>query len=245
MLKRVELLLHKKIDSLLANSHAVIDNLKSEGVAEEKLVLIYNGTKPHTPSDNASMLYKEFGLKPDTLVIACVANLIAYKGHEDLIRSLAAIENDVEYKCFMIGYDTGIQKELEQLADSLNIMDKIIFTGSRSDVPDFYDIADIGVLTSREEGFSNSILEAMAAGLPMVVTDIGGNAEAVDDKVNGFVVQKGDVDSISKSIDSLLGSKSLRQEYGANSRAIIKDKFTIERCVKSYENFYIKGQAYM
>ena len=119
-----------------------------------------------------------------------IANLIPYKGHKDLIEGLALVAQSLPsgWRILCAGRDEGLQLKLESLVEAQGIKANIQFLGERTDVPILLAAADFGVLSSWEEGFSNVILEAMAAGLPMIVTDVGGNPEAVLDGETGLVV---------------------------------------------------------
>ena len=119
-----------------------------------------------------------------------IANLIPYKGHRELIEGLSHIERELpgDWRILLVGRDHGIRAELEALSTTCGVSHRIRFLGQRSDIPALLAAADFGLLTSREEGFSNVILEGMAAGLAMIVTDVGGNAEAVVHGETGFVV---------------------------------------------------------
>ena len=124
-----------------------------------------------------------------------VANLIAYKGHRDLIEALAlaAAKLPPAWQVLCVGADNDLRPELEALAAAKGLAGNLRFLGQRFDVGRLLEAADFGVLPSRaNEGFSNAILESMRAGLPMVVTDVGGNAEAVVDGRTGFVVPPAD-----------------------------------------------------
>ena len=98
--------------------------------------------------------------------------------------------------------------------------------------------SDIGLLTSHEEGFSNAVLEAMASGLPMVVTDVGGNAEVVEDGLSGFVVEPHNPEKLGEAILKLANDSELRQKMGQRSRTTIENKFTLTECVNQYHRLY-------
>ena len=240
-LTKLEKTFHRSVDHVLGNSKAVVRQLMNdEHVPAQKITLIYNGVALSPPKADRMSVRNQWGISDDDVMIVVVANLIPYKGHADLIEALALLKGKTPYKCVMIGYDSGIQSTLEAQARTHNLDDQIIFTGSHPNLADFYHAADLGVLCSHEEGFSNTILEAMAAGLPLVVTDVGGNSEAVTHDENGLVVAPHNPKELSKAIDRLLDSESLRHRFGARSRDMTKEKFTLTECVSQYEAFYKK-----
>jgi glycosyltransferase involved in cell wall biosynthesis len=98
--------------------------------------------------------------------------------------------------------------------------------------------SDVGLLCSHQEGFSIAILEAMAAGLPMIVTDVGGNAEAVLDGVTGLVAPPHDPQALATSIVRLARDPKLRQRYGSAGRERVKLQFSLEACIAKYEALY-------
>lgn len=169
-----------------------------------------------------------------------MANLIPYKGHADLLKSLAGIKEQLpeNWRLYCVGKDSGIQSNLEALAHSLDIADQIVWTGEQSDVARYWRAADIGVLCSLEEGFSNSLLEGMSFGVPMVVTKVGGNPEAVDDGTTGFIVPPSDPASLGVKLQRLAADADLRSTIGRAARLMVKQRFGLELCIKNYEVIY-------
>ena len=110
--------------------------------------------------------------------------------------------------------------------------------GSRNDIPDLLSASDIGLLCSHEEGFSNAILEGMAAGLPMVVTDVGGNSEAVVNGKTGVVVPARQPAALGQAILELAKDSKRRKEFGGAGRARVEAEFSLEKSVEGYEEVY-------
>jgi glycosyltransferase involved in cell wall biosynthesis len=137
-----------------------------------------------------------------------------------------------------VGRDDGIGSSLIDLARELSIDAHIRLLGSQSDVSALLASADVGILCSHEEGFSNAILESMAAGLPMIVTDVGGNAEAVLDRETGYVVPPRDPAALGAAIVALAANADLRKQMGATGRRRVETHFSITRCVEDYDNLY-------
>jgi glycosyltransferase involved in cell wall biosynthesis len=142
------------------------------------------------------------------------------------------------WRILVAGRDHGIRADLEALAAARGISHRIQFLGEYSDIPGLLAAADFGLLTSREEGFSNVILEGMAAGLAMIVTNVGGNAEAVVHGETGFVVRPRDPTAISDAIVTLARDPEARKRFGAAGRKRVEEEFSIDKCVKAHLDLY-------
>ncbi len=242
---RIERWLHKRMVRILGNSQAVLDDLRNEGVSEHKLGLIYNGVDIPVTIDKCERddLRQKIGIESEDLVIIIVANLIPYKGHKDLLYGLAKTSMLLpeNWKLVCVGHDGhGIMADLVKLSIALGITEHVEFIGGRSDVSDLLQVSDVAVLCSHEEGFSNAVLEGMAAGLPSVVTDVGGNAEAIRDGVDGYVIPANNPEILGKKIADLLCDEKLRKMMGGSARLRAQTSFSVESCVQAYEKMYQK-----
>jgi glycosyltransferase involved in cell wall biosynthesis len=236
---RIERFLHRRMNAVTGNSRAVVKELSAEGVSETKLHLIYNGIDI-APGMDRGEARRSLGLDDDALVGVMVANLIPYKGHHDLIEGLAGIapQLPVGWRVLLAGRDEGLRPGLETLAAERGIGENIVFLGERSDVPRLLAAADFGLLTSHEEGFSNVVLEGMAAGLPMVVTNVGGNAEAVLDGKTGFVVPSSNPKAIGEAVLRLARDPNVRTSLGDAGRKRVAEHFSMESCVNAHVQLY-------
>lgn len=237
---RLERLLHRRMHLVIGNSRAVVEELRQEGVAEAKLRLIYNGIALAEPKISRAEARSALGLDAEALVGVVVANLIPYKGHVELIEGLALAASGLPpgWRVLLAGRDQGLKAALEALAQSRGIAGNVEFLGERSDIPRLLAAADFGLLTSREEGFSNVILEAMAAGLPMIVTRVGGNPEAVLDGETGLVVPPRDPEAIGDAVLRLARDPELRRKCGTAARARAAAEFSIEHCAAAHRELY-------
>ncbi len=238
---RLERHLHRHMTYVCGNSKAVVRELVEEEISPERVRLIYNGvdvTIYEEPFDRVVARSQE-NLDAETIVFVMVANLIPYKGHTDFINALAGIRKKltVPWTALIVGRDDGIGDELRALAESAGLHKNIRFLGSRDDVPRLLRISDIGVLCSHEEGFSNAIIEAMAAGLPLVVTDVGGNAEAVQHETTGYVVPAADPASLGSALLAL-ASDADRAQMGVRGKQRAAGLFDFHQSVKGYESLY-------
>jgi len=235
-----ERVMHRGMSAILGNSRAVLDDLMREGVPRERLGLIYNGLDTTRFAGSHSGTRAQLGLAPDAVVLGVVANLIRYKGHQDLLEALARASEGLpnNWRLLIIGRDDGIGDDLRRSAATLGIGKHVVFLGARNDVPELLRASDIGLLCSHQEGFANAILEGMAASLPMIVTDAGGNKEAVLDGATGLVVPVRDPVRLSEAILRLAGDAELRTRLGKAGRRRVEEHFTLEACVARYEALY-------
>ncbi|WP_051610385.1 glycosyltransferase [Terasakiella pusilla] len=238
IVRKIEYWLHAKMTCIIGNSRKVVTQLiEEEGVPKEKAHLIYNGIYLKKSQDID--LKATFGVSEESVILVMVANLIPYKGHVDLISALSKVLTSLRWDLLLIGNDSSnIREALEAQAATENIGDRVHFLGKRSDVVDILSHCDIGILASHEEGFSNAILEGMGSGLPMVVTDVGGNAEAIIDQECGLVVPAKAPDKIAVALNQLIESEALRREFGQAAKARFEAHFQLENCVQAYFDFY-------
>jgi glycosyltransferase involved in cell wall biosynthesis len=257
-LAQLEHSLHRKMDAVLGNSLAVMDELKSEGVPPTSLHLIYNGVDTSVLETlqmpgNRQSTRRSLGLTETALVLVCVANLIPYKGHLDLLEALGTVSQKfpLDWALLLVGSvplthaGQAYEKALQQRAKALGIANHVQFLGQRADVTSLYAAADIGVLASHEEGFSNSVLEGMAAGAAMVVTKVGGNAEAVEDGVSGWVVPPRDPAALAQALLHLGQNAALRERFAQAAQTRVTELFSLQACVDQYDQLYqglLQGQ---
>ena len=151
-----------------------------------------------------------------------MANLIEYKGHSFLINSLSKMikTSNTKWKLFILGKDFGIKKDLQLQIDRNNLNKNIIFIENVSNPRDLLFASDINILTSFQEGFSNSIIESMSAGLANIVTNVGGNIESVQDNINGFIINDFKTSELSDKISTLINDGELLKKFSIESRKI-------------------------
>ncbi len=242
LIRNAERLLHRTMQAVLGNSRSIVAQLVDEGVRPDRLGLIYNGfdcsafTNSGAPAEHRGRL----GIAPDEFVMCIVANLIPYKGHRDLIAalSLAAPKLPAKWRLLVVGRDDGIGAALKHQASQLGLLDYISFMGPRDDIAAIMGASDVGLLCSHEEGFSNAILEGMASGRPMIVTDVGGNAEAIVDNQTGLVVPARDSQRLSEAIVRLASDPALRMKLGNAGRLRAIEHFGLQPFVNSHHRLY-------
>lgn len=244
LLTKIECVLHKKLTLALSNSKAVYQQLLDEKIPVEKTQLIYNGvdTDKFKPDpQKATKIRAALGISEKTLVLTIVANLYVYKGHLDLLEALGRTVNHMtdDWILLCVGRKTPLKSRLEKRSKQLAIDERIRWLGERNDIPDLLTLTDIGLLCSHEEGFSNSILECMACAIPMVVTSVGGNSEAMQDQTTGFVVPPKRPRQLANALVKLANDKALRDKLGKAARERVLSHFSLDMCVDNYQQLYL------
>lgn len=179
----------------------------------------------------------------DKIKILFMGELGSRKGSYDLLNAFDSICNKLPNVRLILGGDGEIDKTRALIKDK-GIADKVELKGwlSGQDKIDAFRNADIYVLPSYNEGLPVSILEAMAAGLPIISTPVGGIPEAVIQEVNGYLVEPGDCDSLAKAIEKLCGDSQLRERMGMESLRLVNDKFHLVKNVNELKNIYKQMQ---
>lgn len=242
-LAQLERYLHRSANALVGNSSAVAAQLVQECGKPEKVGVIHNGIDVPAPpaQETRAMRRRELGIPEDAFVIAVIANLIPYKGHADLFAALASARERLRgpWRLVLIGRDEGAGEDLRKRADILGISPNILWLGERSDTQTLLAAADLGVLPSHQEGFSNSLIEKMAQALPVIATRVGGNSDAIIDGESGYLVPAADPTALGEAIAALYEDASLRTRFGAAARKRIESLFTLATCVRRYLNLYL------
>ncbi len=231
---QLERALHARMHALLGNSRAVTAQLIDEGAPPDLVHLIRNGIDiarfDGCSADPASR---------DRLELLCVANLLPYKGHADLIDALALATKDIpDWRLRLVGRDDGIGSFLRDRAAAAGLAARIEFLGPRDDVPALMAASHLALLCSHEEGFPNAVIEAMAAGLPVVATAVGGIPEAVLQDRTGLLVPARDPKALAAAIVDLGCSPAKRAALGAAGAARARTEFSLDRCVAEYAKLY-------
>jgi glycosyltransferase involved in cell wall biosynthesis len=231
---------NRMTDLVVANSEAVReDALRTERLPPDKVVVVYNGLEPDRYLDRGeSRLRMELHIPATAPVVLVVANFIHYKGHEHFVEAWVSVTEAYPGAVAVLIGDGPRRAAIEAQAAQLGVAASIRFVGTRLDVPAFLAMSDLVVHPSREEGFSNAVLEAMAAGRAVVATAVGGNVEAVVDGQTGLLVPYGDSHVLASAITRLFADADTRSRFGAEGRARALARFGIGRMVKEYEALY-------
>lgn len=228
-------------DLVHCKSQGIVDDVtRREPIPVSKTRVVYNGLHAlRYENVDGSIVRNEFGIAPDATVIGMVANLIPYKGHSDVIDAMPEIVAKYPTIRFLfVGRDTGILGSLREQARALGVLEHIVFTGERRDIPELMAAMDLFVSASHQEGFSNVLLEAMASGLPIVATRVGGNPEAVKDGVTGIIVAPHSARQIEQALMVMLGDREKAREMGQHGRARVSELFSYEAMISGLRMFY-------
>lgn len=221
-------------DAIVCNSSAAAERLQANGLSREKLVVIGNALPPEVFSPEAPA----FPRRPGAVRIGMVARMNArYKNHSGFLRIAARIRQAMPNAEFLLAGDGPLRQELETEARELGLADSVRFLGDRRDVAAVHASMDVAVLTSDSESLSNVILEAMAAGLPVVAFRGGGNPELVNAE-RGALVEPGNEAEFSNAVVRLLTQPALREELGRNARQFVEENFGLDRVRSRYQELY-------
>ncbi len=241
LLRKVEPLGYLLADVVLVNSDAVRRDVeRTERFWEGKIRRIYNGidTTPPAPSPIGDLVPELSGQEVRPL-ITYVANLFPYKGHMDLVDAARTVVGEFPSARFLlVGRDSGAMDAVRDRIAALGLERHVLLAGLRTDAVRIAAASSFVVHPSHEEGFSNTILEAMAAGKAVVATRAGGNPEAVVDGETGILVPPRDPSSLSAAILSLLRDPECTRAMGAAGRRRAVERFSVERMTREIESLY-------
>lgn len=241
--RQMDLWLMKRFDHLLAVSHATKDEMVTAGVAPALITVLHNGidTDEWCPWSNRPTMRTELGIAPHVPVFGYVGRIMPEKDLETWLRAAAVVGArypDAQFILVGEGRDSSILTHLQKLAAELGIAARVHFPGYRSHLFPVYAAFDVFVLTSRREGLPNSVLEAMAMGVPVVTTDVAGTKELVADGATGFVLPQGDVHGIAQAMLQLLDDTPLRHAMGQASRKRVEQDFSFAGRLQRIEVLY-------
>jgi glycosyltransferase involved in cell wall biosynthesis len=208
----------------------------------DKIMVIPNGIdiNKHTPGKMNPELKRQLGIPDDALVCGTVGALAEVKGFPYLIEAAGKVANVFpNFRLLLVG--EGRQEAvLKEKILSMGLQKIVIMTGFRSDIPDLLNLFDLYVCSSLSEGLSLSIMEALAAGKPVVATNVGGNPELIIQRENGLLVPPKDPEALADNIIALLRDKVLRDSMSRNGRKLVESKYSLEKMVESYQDLYRK-----
>lgn len=237
-------------DRYIAVSDAIADELAADGINRNKISRVYNSLALDFPLDSKgahqgahqghaqSSIRVDLGLAEETPLLITVGRLESVKNHRMLFDVFQLLrENNIDYHGLIAG-DGSLREELEQLTREMGLADQVSFLGHRDDVYQLLQAADVFLLTSLMEGFGITLLEAMAARTPVIVTDVGGLPEIVQIAHNGFVVPVGDNVQFVARIEEILASPDLSVRLTTSGYNALLDNFTPSKFVDNTYEIY-------
>ena len=232
--------------AVIANADAIRTQLIEEGLAPEKVITVHNGIDVErvaegTKTDRSEVL-KQFQLPDGLRFVTIVANMRhVMKDQATFLRAAQQVRAAVPDSGFVLAGEGEQVPGLKSLASELGLQDRAFFIGRCAHVPQLLSISEVCVLSSKGvEGFSNSILEYMAAAKPVVATDVGGAREAISEGATGYVVQPEDSATMAARIISLLSDSEEARNMGIRGKQRVMEQFSCEAQLRNVEGVYDK-----
>ena len=236
------------VSKYIAVSEAVRQEaIKRLHLPPTKIVTILNAidlTPYSRKSTDRATVRTEMGIRPDDIVVSSVGRLHPQKNYPFFLKTAEMIRAKFPSVRFVIIGDGKERPALESMIADLGLQDAVLLPGFRPDIPHILQAFDIFVLPSLYEGLSRALMEAMAAGLPCVVTDVGGDAEAVVQGKTGFVLPAGDEEGFTSSLETLLRNPDLRRSMGSAARERAHKLFDAKRMANQYKDLYLRLLEY-
>lgn len=250
---RAQKLVCRLADRIVVNADAIRDWLVEQGYPAAKIVVIRNGvdTSRFGGRSDGAALRRQLGIPMGVPLVVMLARLNPTKGIDCFFEAAAKIRErhpDAHFlavgECYTrndigeIVVDERYRRELQDRVTSRGLTDRVHFTGLRKDVPEILAAAAVSVLPSISEGISNTLLESMAAGVPVVATRVGGTPEVIRDGEQGLLVPPGDPQAIADAILAVLGDPALAVRLGAEGRRRVREEFSFEAVVRRTQDLY-------
>jgi glycosyltransferase involved in cell wall biosynthesis len=250
--KRVQKLACRLADVVLVNADAIRRTLVDEGYPPQRIHVIRNGVSPSAFVRRSSghRIREELGVAPETPIVAMLSRLNGLKGVDDFLHAAGRVVARVpDARFLIIGDSVAVKNDpanngsyrdsLRESAARLGLADRIVFTGFRMDVPELLSECAVSVLPSLSEGLSNTLLESMAAGVPVVATNVGGNPEVVQEGTTGFLVPPQNPEVLAERICRVLEDRALAARFGEAGRRRVAEHFSVERMLRETERLYL------
>jgi len=230
--RQVSRLAHAGASRIIFNAEATREEtIATESIRRERTVVIRNGVdvperdRPPAPPDRAP-------------TAACVASLSSKKGHAVLLDAFSIARKSLPQARLLLAGDGSLRDRLAWRARENGLEQAVEFLGHRDNVRGVFEAADVVVLTSVEEGLPNALLEAMAHGLPVVATDVGGNREVVEHEATGLLVPPADRDAVAQALVRLLSDRNLAARMGEAGRERVRQQFGLRTMLDAYMRLY-------
>ncbi len=232
-------------DRIICVSRAVRDRRFGRFASSDpKIQVIYNGvdTRKFAKDPEAGRRVRdELGIGKDKVLLGTIGMIIPRKGHEFLFRSLKqALKTNPDLVLLVAGktLEGPYTCRFKEMIYELKLENNVMFTDSREDIKDILSALDVFILSSKSEGFSRVLLEAMACSLPIIATDVEGNNEAIEDGVSGRLVPYGDIDSMVLAIEGFMVNRQNAENLGKNAKKRAGEFFSIDSHVSQVQDLY-------
>jgi len=237
--KRMFIGLAKKATVIVALSDHIINELRDAGFLPGKIRRIGNGVdlSVYRKVGRKGEICKKLGLRLEGKNIIYTGRLSPEKGLDFLIRAFSRLDKTMSLKLLIVG-EGREEKKLKSLAKQLEVTDSVIFVNSGYDINEYLQVSDLFILPSYHEGLSNSLLEAMACGLPVISTRVGGSIDVIEDGINGLLVDVGNEEQLIYVISSVLNDTSMAVRLGENARKTVVERYNLDKIVETYVKLY-------
>lgn len=240
VLRILEMFSPKRV-RFLANSNAVADTISYKlGIKRSRFNVIYNGIDLEKFFIKSKLVADVLNLGTNTTVITMVGRLIESKNYQMLLKVADRCKNSNLDVCFLIVGHGNLESELKELSKKLNVEGIVHFWGLRTDIPEILCSSDIFCFTTNTEGFPNALIEAMAAGLPVVTTDFKGVRELIVNESLGKIVPLNDDAAAYESIKYYIQNPNHARKTAIASQKFVKDNFDLKVMVNNTISFYKK-----
>lgn len=229
-------------NAILANSPRVAEVARRDVGRQTQIAVVPNYVDESALEEPAPEFREEFmgelGIPANRAVIGCIANLRPVKDHATLLRGVALLFKRGHDAHLVLVGEGECRGGLVRLARSLGICERVSFAGHRPHQPNLHHLFEISVLTSTDEAFSNSLLEAMAAGSPVVATRVGGTPDAVVHGETGLLMPPADPDALAGALEQLLTDVDLARRMGEAGRTRVREMFSPEVALTALTELY-------
>lgn len=233
----------KFLDGWIVNSKAIADSVAYRtGIKRKRIAVLYNGlsTEKFRVALSAKEAKAKLGLPEDIIAITMIARLEPQKNYRMLVDAANIVIQQEPYVHFLVVGQGSMEKEIQEYVCSLRLSRKVIFLGRRADIPEILAATDISVLTSDYEGLPNTIIEAMAAGKPIVCTDYQGFEEIMAHEENAMISPCGQAGKFAENILRLIRDEPLRRRISHNALQYAQKRFLPESMAKNLEAIYLQ-----
>ena len=239
---------HAMADAVFAVSRELRDYHACQAwLSPERIRVIYNGvdTQRFSPRPDArASLRRRFRLPENRFIVGTVGRMVPIKDHPTLLRAteiLARHRTDVH--ALLVGSGPELERNQQLVRGSPDLAGRVTFIGASEEVPELLNTMDAFALPSVFEGLSNTLLEAMATGLPVIATGVGGNTEVIEENRSGWLFRPRDAETLASRLGLLASQEDLRRQYGAASRVRAVERFSLRRMLEDYSHLYLELAA--
>jgi len=238
--RRIECLTHRLVDAEVCVSAGVRDYMARGGFPRRKLVVIPNGVDAAEFAGRDTAFKSTLGLAPDQPLVTTIGRLHEQKGMDAFVRAAASVRRARPECRFLIVGSGPLEGRLRAMAKGLGLGEALTFLGHCDDVPAVLRATDVFVLASLWEGMPNVVLEAMAAGAPVVATRVEGTEDLVEHGATGLLVMPRDLPSLVSAVLRLLDEPEAARRLADAAQARVREHFTLDAMVRRHEELYAR-----